>query len=315
MRSVAGGPDALARDVRRGLSSFPKTLPPKYFYDDLGSQLFDRICDTPEYYLTRSEHALLRRISDQLVQRPAPDDIVELGSGAARKTRLLLDAVARSGQRCRYVPFDVSESMLEYSATALLEEYPWLIVRGVVGDYERDLDALPAGDRRLLLFLGSTIGNFDALSAIEFLSRIAKQLAPEEKLLLGTDLVKEQRVLDAAYNDAQGITAEFNKNVLRVINRELGGHFVLERFAHIAYFDPDKSQVEMYVESKVAQRVRIDRLDLEVKLDAGERILTEISRKFTRESATEMLGAAGFALESWFVSPDRHFALSLAKRA
>ena len=313
---VCGGESSrgsLAHDVRSGLGRSEKRLPPKYFYDDLGSKLFDRICRTPEYYPTRSEHALLAQIADRLVAPPSgPSDLLELGSGAARKTRILLDAISRCSGRCRYLPFDVSESMLEESALELLDEYPWLMVHGLVGDYEQGLAALPPGERRLVLFLGSTIGNFEPARAVEFLTSIASVLRAGERLLLGTDLVKSRAELDAAYNDAQGLTAAFNKNVLRVINRELGGHFALDRFEHVAFFNEEASQIEMYLESKLAQRVVIERLELEVKLEAGERILTEISRKFTRDSAACMLAEAGLELTSWLVSPDSRFALSVS---
>ena len=276
--SLRHGPAAreqLARDVRRGLKNSRKSLPPKYYYDDLGSRLFDRICDTEEYYLTRSEQALLDEIADRLVL-PRYTDLIELGSGAARKTRTLLDAIGRAPARatapvetvrrresCRYVPFDVSEAMLRSSAQRLLEDYPWLTVHGIVADYERHVDELPAGDRRLVMFLGSTIGNFEPDSAVRFLGRIARQLRSEDRLLLGTDLVKDHARLNAAYNDAQGITIEFNKNVLRVINRELGGHFELEHFEHVAYFVPERSQVEIFLESTRDQVVHAagDHLD------------------------------------------------------
>jgi L-histidine Nalpha-methyltransferase len=304
----------LARDVRRGLTRTPKQIPPKYFYDELGSQLFDAICDTPEYYPTRSEHALLRSIADRLVA-PAPSDLIELGSGAARKTRLLLDALGRAKKRCRYVPFDVSEEMLRRSARALLDEYPWLSVLGVVGDYERDLDALPQGTRRMVAFLGSTIGNFEHAAAVEFLSRVGRQLQRGESVLLGTDLVKDRRVLDAAYNDARGLTRDFNKNVLRVVNRELGGNFDVARFRHVAFFDEATNQIEMHLESMAAQRVSIGALELEVEFAEGERILTEISRKFTQQSVEALFAEAGLALGEWFVSPDGYFALSRAHRA
>jgi L-histidine N-alpha-methyltransferase len=305
----------LARDVRRGLSQDAKRLPPKYFYDELGSRLFDAICDTPEYYLTRSEHTLLREIADRLVSDPAPGDLIELGSGAARKTRLLLDAVGRAKLCCRYVPFDVSEEMLRWSAHALLGEYPWLRVLGVVGDYERDLDPLPHGERRMVAFLGSTIGNFERSSAVNFLTRIGPLLRRGESLVLGTDLVKDPRVLNAAYNDARGLTRDFNKNVLRVINRELKGNFVLDRFRHVAFFDEQASQIEMHLESTVTHTVSIESLELEVRFAAGERILTEISRKFTRDSVEALCAESGLALGGWFVSRDGYFALSRAHPA
>jgi L-histidine Nalpha-methyltransferase len=306
---------ALARDVRRGLLREPKQLPPKYFYDEVGSRLFDAICDTPEYYLTRSEHTLLKETADRLVLDPAPTDLIELGSGAARKTRLLLDAVGRAKVGCRYVPFDVSEEMLEWSARALLAEYPWLRVLGVVGDYERDLEPLPNGERRVVAFLGSTIGNFERSAAVDFLTRIGRQLRRGESLVLGTDLVKDPRVLNAAYNDARGLTRDFNKNVLRVINRELNADFDADRFRHVAFFDETTSQIEMHLESTSSQTVTIESLELELRFAEGERILTEISRKFTRESVEQLFQDAGLALRGWFVSRDGYFALSKAHPA
>jgi L-histidine Nalpha-methyltransferase len=305
----------LARDVRHGLLLEPKQLPPKYFYDDVGSRLFDAICDTPEYYLTRSEHTLLKEIADRLVLDPAPTDLIELGSGAARKTRLLLDAVGRAKVGCRYVPFDVSEEMLERSARALLAEYPWLKVLGVVGDYERDLEPLPHGERRMVAFLGSTIGNFERSAAVSFLTRIGRQLRRGESLVLGTDLVKDPRVLNAAYNDARGLTRDFNKNVLRVINRELDANFDADRFRHVAFFDEAASQIEMHLESTASQTVTIESLELELRFAEGERILTEISRKFTRESVEQLFLESGLALGGWFVSRDGYFALSKAHPA
>lgn len=307
--------EALARDVKRGLSRQPKTLPPKYFYDERGAKLFDAICDTPEYYPTRVEQALLERIAPGLIRELAPTAIVELGSGAARKTRTVLDAVASAGLECCYVPFDVSEEMLRASAARLLRDYPWLGVHGVVGDYDRDLEHLPTGERRLFLFLGGTIGNFDVGEDKAFLSRVATQMTKSDFLLLGTDLVKDERTLNAAYNDAQGITAEFNLNVLSVINRELGGRFNPDHFEHVAFFDREKSRIEMHLRSSREQQVSIEALGLRVGFEAGETILTEISRKFTRASAERLLASSGLALARWDVPDDEAFALSLSQRA
>lgn len=311
---LAEGPSSLANDARAGLTAKPKWLPPKYFYDDLGSRLFDAICDTPEYYQTRTEQALLESIVDDLVHRVRPTDVVELGSGAARKTRAVLDAIDRAHAPARYVPFDVSESMLRRSAAALLADYEWLTVRGVVGDYDRHLDRIPPGDRRLYMFLGSTIGNFTELEAVRFLSALCRGMAPGDRLLLGVDLVKDKAVLDAAYNDAQGITAAFNKNVLAVLNRELGASFELDRFDHHAFFDADQSRIEMHLRSAVAQRVELGELGLTIALERGETILTEISRKFSRASTTRVLEAAGLRLESWYTPGSEWFGLAVAQR-
>ncbi|HMJ16224.1 MAG TPA: L-histidine N(alpha)-methyltransferase [Polyangiaceae bacterium] len=306
--------EQLARDVRAGLTQTPKSLPPKYFYDALGSRLFDRICDTPEYYQTRTEQALLENIADAVVGELSPTHIVELGSGAARKTRVLLDALQKTGRGFHFVPFDVSESMLRASAAELLREYPWLHVHGIVGDYEHHLAHIPGGERRLFVFLGSTIGNFEPDAALDFVKRVNACMRPQDRLLLGFDLVKSERVLHAAYNDAQGITAEFNKNVLSVINRELGANFDLNRFAHVAFYDPAKSQIEMHLESSSAQRVHVARLELDVAFAEGERMRTEISRKFTRSSVALLLERSGQELVSWFSSADQHFALALTQQ-
>jgi L-histidine Nalpha-methyltransferase len=309
-------PDAgstLARDVRAGLAAPPRSLPPKHFYDGRGSELFDAICDTPEYYVMRTEQAILDAVVDDVVAQAAPTDLVELGSGAARKTRTLLEAMLRRGDPVRYVPLDVSEPMLRRSATDLLADYPSLSVHGLVADYERHLDRLPEGGRRLVAFLGSTLGNFPDAEAVQFLSNVARCLRAGDHLLLGLDLVKAPEVLHAAYNDAQGVTAEFNKNVLAVINENLGGDFDLDAFDHVARYVPERRQMEMHLVPRTAQTVRIERLEMTVRLEAGEPIHTEISRKFTRAGAEDMLGRAGLELERWEESADAYFALALAR--
>jgi len=309
-----GEGSTLAADVAAGLAAPPRRLPPKHFYDDVGSALFDRICDTPEYYQTRTEQALLASVAPALLRRLRPGDLVELGSGAARKTRVLLDAAAAIGLRCRYVPFDVSEGMLRASGARLLAAYPWLRVHGVVGDYDRHLDRIPAGERRLIVFLGGTIGNFEPEQAERFLARLAATMGPDDRLLLGTDLVKDRAVLHAAYNDAAGLTAAFNRNVLRVVNRELGGDFDPEAFEHVAFFDEEKQQIEMHLRARRAHRVRIRALDMVIDFAEGETIHTEISRKFTRASVTALYRSAGLELEEWFVPENEQFALSVARR-
>src|SRR5574340_1555207 len=238
---------ALARDVRRGLCQRPKQLSPKYFYDDYGSQLFDAICDLPEYYLTRTEYGLLAPRADEVIRLAAPDDLVEFGSGASRKTRLLLDRLLRTGRPIRYVPMDVSESMLRHGTEALLAAYPELEIHAVVGDYEQHLEHLPRGRRRLVAFLGSSIGNFTPGETDRFLDRVAGHMQSGEHLLLGVDLVKDRAVLEAAYNDRAGVTAEFNRNILRVINRALDATFEPDAFAHVAFFNPEASQIEMHL--------------------------------------------------------------------
>jgi L-histidine N-alpha-methyltransferase len=304
----------LAEDVRRGLAVRPKSLPPKHFYDAHGSRLFDRICETPEYYQTRTELRLLERVAGQVIAVADPTHLVELGSGAAHKTRALLDGFELNGRRCCYIPFDVSESMLREASQRLLGRYPWLRVHGIVGDYDHHLETIPVTGRRLFVFLGSTVGNFESTGAVAFLRRLASQLAPRDHLLLGTDLVKAPEILNAAYNDAQGITAAFNKNVLSVVNRGLDADFDLGRFEHLAFYDPAASQVEMHLVSSCDQLVSVGKLDLRARFERGERMLTEISRKFTRDSVRELLSAAGLELCGWFGSPNDYFALSLSRK-
>jgi L-histidine N-alpha-methyltransferase len=305
--------DRLARDVRQGLSSHPKRLPPKYFYDDRGSQLFDAICDLPEYYLTRTEHTLLRRVADAIVGAVAPSHLIELGSGASRKTRVLLDALQRERPRPVYVPIDVSGGMLRQSAIALRAAYPQLRVHGLVADFEDGLPPLPHGRRRLVAYLGSSIGNFEPPHDRRLLASIASRLQPGDGLLLGIDLVKAVATLEAAYDDAAGLTAEFNRNILRVLNRELGADFRPERFEHVAFFNPAAAQVEMHLRAREAHAVSIAALDLVVHFAAGETIHTECSRKFTRGGVEQLLAASGFHLERWDESPDAAVALALGR--
>jgi L-histidine N-alpha-methyltransferase len=305
---------ALARDARRGLSAARKSIPPKWFYDDRGSKLFEAICELPEYYLTRTEQALLERVAEDVMEAARPSDLVELGSGASKKTRTLVDAAATLGLPLRYRPFDVCEPVVREAAAALLDEYPWLEVHAVVGDYDRHLDHLPEGRCRLVAFLGSTLGNYDAASAAEFVRRIAARLRPGEHLLLGADLVKDVAVLEAAYDDSAGVTAEFNRNVLLVLNRELGADFHPEEFEHVAFFDAERSQIEMHLRARGEQRVRLAALGMDVVIADGETIHTEISRKFSEAELDRLCRDAGFAVRSFHTDPDRWFALVLAER-
>jgi L-histidine N-alpha-methyltransferase len=305
----------LADDVRRGLRARRKQLPPKHFYDEAGSLLFDRICELPEYYLTRSEELLLQRSAAEIVALVRPTDLVELGSGAARKTTLLLDAAEALGLAPRYHPLDVCEPMLRASAEGLIARYPWLEVRAVVADYERHLDALPDGERRLVAFLGSTVGNFVPKRAAEFLGEIAARLRPGEHLLLGADLVKEVAVLEAAYDDEAGVTAEFNRNVLKVINRELGGDFDPAAFDHVAFFHRRKRQIEMHLRARHPQRVTLASLGMTVPFAAGETVHTEVSRKFRRQDLEGLCRRAGFMPRRWFSLDQPAFALLLCERA
>lgn len=312
---VCGGAKrTLEADVRRGLLSLPKSLPPKHFYDERGSRLFDRICETDAYYPTRAEEGLLAQIAGDVLLRSRPSTLVELGSGSARKGRCLLRAMDWIGARCLFVPFDVSEEILRRSAQALLAELPWLRVHGVVGDYDLHLDRIPRGGRRLWAFLGGTIGNFTEEEAAAFLRRVAESMGEGDRLLLGTDLVKEKGVLDRAYNDEEGYTAAFNRNVLLVINRELSADFDPSRFEHLAFFREDRSRIEMHLRSTIRQEVRIRALGLRIPFEAGETILTEISRKFTRGSVEAMLRTAGLELDEWYVPADGAFGISMARR-
>jgi|SRR5579862_1578108 len=313
VRAATSPAAGLPADVHRGLLAPQKALPPKYFYDDRGAHLFDAICDLPEYYLTRTEQALLHHAVEEIVTLTRPDDLVELGSGAARKTRIVLDALSRSGQALTYMPVDVSEGMLRSAARALLHDYPRLRVHAVVADYEHDWQLPVSSRRRLALFLGSTIGNFTPADTATFLSRIRSQLRPGDHFLLGVDLVKPVEVLEAAYNDRQGLTAEFNRNILRVINRQLDADFDLDRFVHVAFFNPDASQIEMHLQAQQAHDVRLGTLDLHVPFSAGETIHTEISRKFTRGDVEAMLHAAGFEMARWYTPANNYYGLALGR--
>jgi len=304
--------DQLAADVRRGLTAAAKHLPPKYFYDDRGSRLFEAICELPEYYLTRTEHALLADVAGAAIAAAAAPQLVELGSGASRKTRRLLDALVAAHAAPWYVPIDVNETMLRESARALRADYPTLGVHALVADFEHGLPPLPPAARRLVAYLGSSIGNFVPPADVALLSAVAARLQAGDGLLLGADLVKAPAVLEAAYDDAAGVTAEFNRNVLHVINRELAADFVPEDFDHVARFDRVTARVELYLRARRAQRVRIGALDLVVEFAAGETIHTETSRKFTRASLEAMLRVGGFRPTHWFASAEDAFALALA---
>ncbi|HET7344183.1 MAG TPA: L-histidine N(alpha)-methyltransferase [Methylomirabilota bacterium] len=305
----------MALDVRRGLARAPRWLPPKYFYDDAGCALFDRITALPEYYLTRAEEAILADVAGALVRALDPRDIVELGPGGCHKVRRLLDAVDHGGA-VRYVPVDVGAEALARSTAALARDYPRLQVRPVIGEFEHDLDRVPPpAGRRLVLFLGSTIGNFDGRARRRLLRAIRRLLGADGRLLLGADLVKDRAVLEAAYNDAAGVTAEFNRNILRVVNRGLDGDFRPEAFRHRAFFDARASRIEMHLVASAPQRVRLGRLGLTLRLPAGEDIWTESSYKFTRASAAAMLAEASLAPEGWFTDAAARFALVLARPA
>lgn len=308
-----GAPHTLSRDVRDGLSASPKQLPSKYFYDERGSLLFEQITQLPEYYLTRSETALLERHAAGIARLTGFHQLVELGSGAARKIRLLIDAGLEQGNLRRYVPVEVSQDMVERSARKLAEGYPELEVHALVGDFETHLGQVPHGGGRLIALLGSTIGNFGELQSRALLSKVRSSMKRGDWLLLGTDLVKDRGELTAAYNDSQGVTAQFNLNILDVINRLVGGNFDPGAFDHVATYNEERSRIESYLRSTRDQTVRLDRLDLTVGFRKGELMRTEISTKYTRESAHNLLGSAGLKLMHWFTDARASFALSLSR--
>jgi len=304
--------DALLREeARLGLLTRPRALPPKWFYDARGSELFEDITRLPEYYPTRAETEVLAARAREIAALAPVDTLMELGSGSGTKTRLLLDAL----RPARFVPFDVSEEALRTSARALRAAYPGMAVEGVVGDFERHLHALPRGGRRMLAFLGSTIGNLPPAARALFLRDAADVLAPGDALLVGADLVKDPGRLVAAYDDAAGVTAEFNRNVLHVLNRELGGDFVPAEYVHVARWDPDREWMEMSLRARSDQRVRLAALDLDLKLAEGEHLRTEISAKFRPEGLARELGEAGLAIERLWTDAAGDVAVVLARPA
>jgi dimethylhistidine N-methyltransferase len=308
-------PYDLEGDARAGLSSKPRTLPSKYFYDARGSHLFEMITRLPEYYLTRAETEILEREAGRLVESVRPRVLVEFGSGAARKTRILLDAMRERGLLEGYGSVDVSAEASRRAARTLMREYPDIRVEGVIGDFERPRDLPFPGRPRLLAFLGSTIGNMEAAQATRFLGSIRREMTPADAFLVGFDLVKDVHLLERAYNDEAGVTAKFNLNVLRVLNRDLGATFDPEAFLHRAEWNEEASRIEMHLESTANQVVRIPSIGLDVSLAAGETIRTELSHKYTRESAGALLAAAGYRVESWSTDASDGFALALARAA
>lgn len=310
------GADARAQliaDVREGLGQRPYTLPPKHLYDGHGSELFEQITQLPEYYQSRTEELLLERLAGGVTAELAPATLVELGSGASRKTRLLLEALRRSGGHS-YVAFDVSPDALRGALQRLRVEAPWLHTHGVVGDFDRHLTQLPVGESpRLLALLGGTIGNLDPTGQARFLAEAASLLGPDDGLLLGMDLVKSRAVLEAAYDDAAGVTAQFNRNVLRVLNRELDGEFPVEEFTHVAWWNEAEQRIEMRLRAPRGLEVRLPGAELTVPLAAGEEIRTELSCKFTRATAAARLEQAGLELSRWEVDEHEQFALALAR--
>jgi L-histidine Nalpha-methyltransferase len=305
---------SLADDVLDGLTRPFKELPPKHFYDARGAELFDRICELPEYYPTRTERSILQESAAQLATATLAAELVELGSGTAAKTRVLLDALHCAGTLKLYIPVDVTESMVRDCAEELTSEYPGLRVHGVIGDFERHLDRVPEQvGPRLVVFLGGTIGNFPPGSRRRFLREIARLLGPEDHLLMGTDLVKDPQVLTQAYDDAQGVTAEFNRNLLRVLNRELQADFDPEDFDHVALFNREHEWIEMRLRARREHTTTVRDLGLSVHFEQGEEMRTEISAKFTRDRVEDDLSAAGLEIVSWLTDPEELFALTLSR--
>ncbi|HYI62571.1 MAG TPA: L-histidine N(alpha)-methyltransferase [Acidimicrobiales bacterium] len=307
--------ETLAESVRRTLTDEPQRwLSPKWFYDDLGSVLFDAITRLPEYYPTRRERAILQARATEIATASGADTLVELGSGTSEKTRLLLDAFTATGQLRRFCPLDVSGTTLAAAAEVIAAAHPGLEVHPVEGDFLHDLDRIPAGGRRLVVFLGGTIGNLTPEEQGRFLDRVSATLAPGDGLLLGTDLVKDVERLLAAYDDAVGVTAAFDRNVLAVLNRELGADFDLPHWRHESRWDAERERVEMHLVAAAGQLVHIPGAGLEIKVEEGESIQTEISSKFRVDRLPALLAPAGFDVASTWTDPDGDFALTLAVR-
>ena len=305
----------MAEEVRAGLLERPlPSLPSKYFYDDRGSALFDEITRLPEYYQTRTEEAILERVADELVGLARPRELVELGSGVGRKIRLLLDAMSERGLLERCFLLDISEGILAESVQRLGADYAHLEVRGVVGDFLCDLEALGSGGGRMALFLAGTIGNLHPDEVKVFLRKVARQLAPGDSFLVGLDLVKDEARLHAAYNDAAGVTAEFNRNILRAVNDGLGSDFDPEGFEHVAFYDRANAWIEMRLRARRPMRVRVPPAGLDLDYRPGDEIRTEISCKYTRESFSLRLDGTGLRLERWYTDPEALFASALLRR-
>ena len=305
----------MAEVVREGLSSPFKELPPKYFYDERGSALFERITEQPEYYPTRCEREILAARAAEIAAASRPRTLIELGSGAATKSRLLLDAMREAGTLERFVPVDIAEGITRRAAAELVDEYPGLAVEGIICDYETHLERIPRPEGALIGFLGGTIGNFRPAARRSFLARIATLMYPRDRFLLGTDLVKDRARLEAAYNDAAGMTAEFNKNVLHVLNRELAADFDADGFEHVAFWDADNEWIDIRLRALAEQFVDLRELDMRAHFSRNEEMRTEISTKFTRERIESSYADAGLELLEWWTDADGLYSVSLARRA
>ena len=317
MNLPPGGPlSGMAADVRAGLTSPFKELSPRYFYDERGSELFEQITELEEYYPTRCERAILEsRASEICAAANQPASLIELGSGSARKTRVLLDAMQCANCLETYCPVDISEEITRDTAEKIAAEYDGIKVRGLVCDFEFDLERIPVEGPRVIALLGGTVGNFAPHQRAAFLRRICNLLGPEDSFLLGTDLVKDPAMLEAAYNDSSGITAEFNKNVLAVLNRELKADFEIDAFEHVARWDPENLWVDIRLRSLANQVVNVEALDMLVPFGAGEEMRTEISTKFLRPGLEGIYREAGLELTDWWTDPDGLYALSLGRAA
>ena len=314
-RLVVSDPfDDMWREVKNGLTSIPKMLNPKYFYDERGSQLFDDITRLPEYYPTRTETAILRSESENLIEKYRPEALFELGSGSATKTQILLDEMERKRLLKGIGLFDINEEFLGQSATGFQEKYPQSTVRGYVGDFTKEFRFEGLGfSPTLYIFLGSTIGNMSQIESEKFLGRVADKMGDDDLFLLGVDLIKDENILHAAYNDSQAVTAEFNKNILSVINKKLNGDFNPNLFEHEAIYNSDEGRIEMYLVSLVEQEINLQGIDLKVNLSTGEKICTEISRKYTREKVESLLSSAGMEIAEWLTDEKSFFAVALAR--
>ncbi len=303
-------------DVRASLLQPPRSLSPKYFYDERGSELFEQICSTPEYYPTRTEHHLLSKHAVAIIKQTNPDQILELGSGYSTKTRRLFDACQETAQHCIYAPLDVCEEALIDAAQKLAEEYKWLKLKPLLGDYHGGLGNLPVTQgAHLFVFLGSTIGNFGQTThARDFIKEVYNAMGSRDHLLIGVDRVKKDHILEAAYNDAQGVTAAFNLNVLHVLNRALNANFNADEFTHSAIFNADKERIEMRLTADSEQKIHIDDLGASIHFDKGDDILTEVSQKYTYSGIEKMLTAAGFSITNHYEDENAYFSLVLASK-
>jgi L-histidine N-alpha-methyltransferase len=305
----------MAEQVRQSLQQPLPSISSKFFYDDRGSHLFEVITRLPEYYQTRTEEALLERIAGEVVARSAARELVEIGSGAGRKIRMLLDAMREAGQLERCVLFDINELFVRHSIEALQSSYPEASLRGVVGDFQGDLTELGPGGDRLVIFLGGTLGNIERAAVTRFLGLISAQMAPGDGLLVGLDLVKDPERLHAAYNDSTGVTAAFNLNILNVLNERLDADFDLDAFEHVAFYDEELARIEMRLRALRDTGVSIPAADLELRFAKGDEIRTEISCKYTRDSLLERLGGTPLAIDAWYTDPEDLFALALLRRS